>query len=79
MGLGTEQPSTITTNQITSNNGSIYLARSNGEILKGDRPIWDTEFNYQDSGSVSLLSSSDKTKTVWTPSGLQVTGTTVRI
>lgn len=79
LGLGTEQPSTITTNQITSNNGSIYLARSNGEILKGDRPIWDTEFNYQDSGSVSLLSSSDKTKTVWTPSGLQVTGTTVRI
>lgn len=46
IGVGYDQPSTVTTNQIWAEGGNIYIARSNGEILKGTRPIWDTEVDF---------------------------------
>ncbi len=45
-GLSYTQPSTVTTNQIFSEGGNIFVARSNGELLKGFQPIWDTEFDF---------------------------------
>lgn len=62
-GVSYNQPSTITTNQIWTEGGNIYVARSNGEILKGMRPYWDTEEDYTDTAQ----------------QGLELEGQTVRI
>ncbi len=43
-GASYHQPSTVSTNQIFVEGGNIFSARSDGELLKGTRPIWDTEF-----------------------------------
>jgi hypothetical protein len=74
-GLGYSQPSTITTKQIYASGGNIYVARSNGDILKGYRPIWDTESNYATDGS-NLTSNP---KITVTSNGLRIAGTTIRI
>jgi len=78
-GIGYEQPSTITTNQIYSEGGSIYVARSNGEIMRGESPIWDNSFNYTTEGSIRYITIRDSTKASRSSAGLQLTGTTVRI
>jgi len=78
-GVGYEQPSTITTNQIYSEGGSIYVARSNGEIMRGESPIWDNSFNYTTEGSIKHIAIRDATKASRSSAGLQLTGTTVRI
>jgi hypothetical protein len=53
-GVSYQQPSTISTNQIWAEGGNIYVARSNGEILKGMRPIWDTEEDYSENAQQGL-------------------------
>ena len=78
-GVGFAQASTVTTNQIYVDGGNIYAARSNGEILKGYRPIWDTESDYRNQGDENLLTSDNPNNLERTSSGLQITGTTVRI
>jgi len=78
-GVSYEQPSTITTNQIYSEGGSIYVARSNGEIMRGESPIWDNSFNYTTEGSLRHITIRDSTKASRLTTGLQLTGTTVRI
>jgi len=40
------QPNTIATTSIIVNGSNIYLGRSNGEILKGEQPIWDNDFTF---------------------------------
>lgn len=78
-GIGYDQPSTVTTNQIYTEGGNIYLARSNGDILKGTRPIWDNEFDYNTDESLSYLNAADATKISRTTLGLQIDNTTIRI
>ena len=80
-GFSFEQPSTITTNQIYSEGGNIYVSRSNGDILKGFRPIWDTEFTYKTQENVDDLTSDKPNNVVKLSSGagITITGTTVRI
>ncbi len=87
------RPSTVTTNQIFAEGGNITAARSNGELLKGSRPIWDNEFGFSTPSTVSRLNISQvsscpasggsfdpTTKTVcWTVDGLRIQGATVRI
>ncbi len=76
------QPSTITTNQIYAEGGNIFAARSNGELVKGSRPIWDKEFTYVDPDSLKFLTISERDdirKAEWTPSGLKLTGTIITI
>ena len=82
LGISYPQPNTTTTTKIIADGSNIFAARSNGEILKGDRPIWDKEFSFPTPQSVSLLSTSQaiEGKTVeWTPEGLRVQGVSVRI
>lgn len=81
-GFSYNRPTTITTNQIFTEGGNIFVARSNGEIFKGSRPIWDTEYNYINPSVVNRLniSETDETrKAEWTTRGLKLTGTTIRI
>lgn len=81
LGIGYYQPSTVTTNQIFSEGGNIVVARSNGDILKGYRPIWDNEYQYKDQVDVNLLNATDSTKVerLSTGSGIKITGTTIKI
>ncbi len=91
-GFSYSQPTTVTTNQIFVDGDNIFAARSNGEILKGGRPVWDKEFSYPDKRSVALLNVSetdpidlDDPNAVRirfadpTTSGLSIQGATVRI
>jgi len=88
-GISYKQPATITTNQIFVSSGSIYVARSNGDLLLGSRPIWDKEFNFENPDVVLELTISkvdDETPSEgtqrtakWTTRGLRLEGTTVRI
>ncbi len=79
-GLSYEQPTTITTNHIYTEGGNIFAARSNGEIMKGFQPIWDTEFNYMNPTSLNYLNTSEAGQAPqWTTSGLRVEGSTIRI
>lgn len=82
-GIAYSQPSTISTNQIFVDGDNVFAARSNGEIVKGGRPVWDKEFKYSDSRSVALLNTSetdgDKRVVEPTTSGLIVQGATIRI
>jgi len=82
------QPCTITTKQILKVGENIVVARSNGELLSGARPIWDTEFDYTDQsivdrlviGNIDSCPPGDGKRTVcWTEDGLRVEGTTIRI
>jgi len=93
-GMSYAQPTTISTTHIFVDGGNIFAARSNGKIVKGARPVWDTEANYPDAASVGLLTtsqvdpvpkndSSDERKKrrflEWTPSGLNLRGVSIRI
>jgi len=75
-GIGYKQPSTVTTNQIYVEGGDIYAARSNGEILRGKRPIWDNEFDFKSESNV-LSDNIDNIE--HTNFGLQIKGTTAKI
>ncbi len=80
LGIGYDQPETVTTTQIFGEGGHVFVARSNGEILEGFKPIWANNFTFPDSTSVSKLNAS-KTglPPEWTPGGLKLQGTTIRI
>ena len=91
-GIEYPRPSTVSSNQILAEGGNLLVSRSNGKLLKGNRPIWDKEFNYLTPRRVNLLNISetdppdmdepeDNSKRIaeWTPSGLFLKGTTVRI
>ncbi len=81
-GIAYSQPTTISTTQIFVDGGNIFAARSNGEIVKGARPVWDKEFSYPNTQSVALLNASetDDDRTIkWTTGGLKLKGVSVRI
>ena len=78
-GVGFEQASTVTTNQLYVSGGNIYAARSNGEILKGHRPIWDDDRDFKNPGDENLLTSDKPENIERTSAGIKITGTTVRI
>lgn len=77
-GIGYNQPTTITTKQIFSDGGSIFVARSNGDLMKGYRPIWDNEFGYKTQNEVDNLEVKG-TKPEWTLSGVKISDGTIRI
>jgi len=87
LGLSYHQPSTVTSNHIYDEGGNIYVSRSDGSIHKGSRPIWDTEFVYEDETAVSYLNTEVPTTVSggpthdvsWTSEGLHVEGASVRI
>jgi hypothetical protein len=79
LGLGYEQPSTISTNMIVSSGSDLVVARSNGDILRGSRPIWDTEHDFEDSRILPLLKASDVRKVSIADSKLTVSGASIRI
>lgn len=81
-GMSYAQPTTVSTTQIFVDGGNIFVARSNGKIMKGARPVWDKEFNYADVSSVAKLDTSqiDDTRTLkWTPSGIELRGVSIKI
>jgi hypothetical protein len=80
LGVSYDQTSTVTTNQIYSDGGNVYVTRSNGDILKGERPIWDNEFRYLTENSLSYLDVSRSGNVIVIPSGgIQVHGATIKI
>jgi hypothetical protein len=88
-GISYEQPSTVTTNRIFVEGGYIYLARSDGSILRGSRPIWDLVHAYEDSSSllrldISTQDTSPASESRWkyaerTTNGVKLKGVTVKI
>jgi len=81
-GISFNQPSTITTNQVYSSSGNIYAARSSGELLKGERPIWDRMHNYESDAHVAdltVVTPADGSTATKIDEGLRLTGSTVRI
>lgn len=54
-GMAYTQPSVVTTNQVLVEGGNIFAARSNGELVKGYRPIWDREENYKTPESLQFI------------------------
>jgi len=81
-GISYSQPNTVSTTNIFIDGGNIFAARSNGKIIKGERPIWDKEFNFPDSNSLEFLTTSktdDKRTISWTSSGLHLKGVSVKI
>jgi hypothetical protein len=80
LGIGYDQPETVTTTQIFGEGGHTFVARSNGEILEGFKPIWSNDFTFSDKNSVSKLTASNTgVPPEWTPGGLRLQGTTIRI
>jgi hypothetical protein len=79
LGTSYTQPSSISTNQLFVTGGNIYAARSNGQFLKGVRPIWDMEYDYMNNDSLILLDPIDQSKISWNISGLTISGTRIRI
>jgi hypothetical protein len=88
LGVSYPQPSTVTTTQLYVQGGNVYATRSDGKILKGARPIWDTEHDYEDENSLDYLNISEQSaaqgdtparEAEWTSSGLRLEGTVVRI
>ena len=79
LGVGYNQPETVTTTQIFGEGGNIFVARSNGEILEGFKPIWSNDYTFSDSNSVSRLTASETGVVEWTPEGARLQGTTIRI
>jgi hypothetical protein len=67
------------TNQIYVSGSSVLLARSDGKLLKGTKPIWDIEHSFNSEASVTNVNVLDPTKATWTPQGISITGTRVRI
>jgi hypothetical protein len=79
LGIGYDQPETVTTTQIFGE-GHTFVARSNGEILEGFKPIWSNDYTFPNKNSVSKLTASQAGETPeWTPGGLRLQGTTIRI
>ncbi len=78
-GVSYDQPSTVTTRQIYAEGGSIYVARTNGNILKGERPIWDNDFRYPTDESLNHLTISDRSKATKIASGIKLSGTTIKV
>lgn len=80
-GVGYAQPETVTTTKIFSEGGHIFCARSNGEILEGHKPIWNNEFTFVNQQSLSQLTvvGSSEGISEWTPQGLRLNGTSIRI
>lgn len=82
------RPSTVSTNQIYVDGGNIYTARSDGELLKGCRPIWDIEYTYANPSSISFLNltnvddcppAENKRTVCWSENGLRIEATTIKI
>jgi hypothetical protein len=81
-GMSYAQPSTVSVTNIFIDGGSVFAARSNGEIVKGTRAVWDKEYEYPDVNGLSLLNTSpiDTEKTlVWTSGGIKIRGVSIKI
>jgi hypothetical protein len=87
-GVSYRQPTTVRTTQVYGQGGNVYIARSNGEILKGVAPIWDTSFNFEDEVGLVYLTTSptddgdwdDVNRDVeWSSEGVKIKGATIRI
>jgi len=80
LGIGYDQPETVTTTQVFGEGSHIFVARSNGEILEGFKPIWSNDYTFSNKNSVSRLTASQTgVPPEWTPGGLKLQGTTIRI
>ncbi len=81
-GLSYSQPTTLSTTHLFVNGGSVYATRSNGEIMRGDRGLWDKQFDYPDPNSINLLTTSsvDSNREVsWSTDGLKLKGVSISI
>ena len=73
------QPNTIATNSILATGSNIYLGRSNGDILKGEQPIWDTDFTFDSNTKNNALQQSQAGAATYTDNGLVLNGSFIRI
>ena len=73
------QPNTIATNAIIVNGSSIYLGRANGELLKGEQPIWDNEFTFDSIQKNKLLDTSEVGTITYTDNGISFLGSFIKV
>jgi len=52
------QPNTIATNAIVASGSTIYLGQSNGNLLKGEQPIWDNDYTFDSIEKIDVLKKS---------------------
>lgn len=79
IGVGYREPSTVSVNRILSDGGNLVVAKSNGAILRGHRPIWAVEHTFDDPKIVELLQPKDTGSVSIRNSQLEIRGTSVRI
>lgn len=73
------QPDTIATTSILSNGSSIYLGRSNGDILRGDQPIWDIDYNFNSNAKNLALNKSSVGDATYSNDGLVLSSSFIKI
>lgn len=54
-GLAYNQPETVSVAQVLSSGSDIVIAKTNGEIVKGFRSLWDVEYNQFSTNMLTLL------------------------
>lgn len=82
LGFSYTKPSTISTNYISASGGDILIARSNGDIRRGSKSIWDNEFNFINLDSIKFLNISklnEDSSITLIDSGLEIKGSTIKI
>lgn len=50
-----DDPTTVQINAIASNRGNVYVARSDGSLLRGVKALWDSRRNFNTAKELSLL------------------------
>lgn len=79
VGFGYKQPGTITTTSLLTNNSHIIVGRSNGDLLSGERPIWDNNIEFNKDKSLANVTVSGNGTSEITPDGLKLNNTKIRL
>lgn len=78
-GVGYRQESMVNTNYIFTEGDNLMLARSDGSILKGERPLWDVNYTFYSLDDIDLFEPQDPTKVSIVNNKLRVEATAIRI
>jgi hypothetical protein len=79
VGVGYHQPITISTTGLIHQSGDMIVARSDGSILRGYRPIWDIEHTFLDVESLDSVRPKTIENVEIEDGKLVINNTTVRI
>lgn len=81
IGFSQTHPLTISTRKIIDEGQSLFILRSNGDILKGERPIWDREFLYKKPEALkelNIIQTGESGSPEWSVDGVLLKGNIIR-